>query len=55
MIRDYPQLTRNSGNLQWHFRGTRGPAGTTSNIPGYVAANNAQSQYEKKEATKNYE
>lgn len=32
-----------------------GPAGTASNIPGYVAANGGQSQYDKKEVTKNYE
>lgn len=32
-----------------------GPAGTASNVPGYVAANNTQSNYEKKEATRNYE
>lgn len=32
-----------------------GPAGTASNIPGYVADNNTQSNYEKKEATRNYE
>ena len=32
-----------------------GPAGTASNIPGYVAANNSQSQYDKKEAIRNYE
>lgn len=32
-----------------------GAAGMTSNIPGYVASNNNQSQYEKKEVTKNYE
>ncbi|MGI6093378.1 MAG: flagellar M-ring protein FliF [Veillonellaceae bacterium] len=33
-----------------------GPAGTTANIPGYVTnSNNAQSNYEKKEVTRNYE
>ncbi|MDO4204738.1 MAG: flagellar basal-body MS-ring/collar protein FliF [Selenomonadaceae bacterium] len=33
-----------------------GPAGTQSNIPGYVATNgNARADYEKKETTKNYE
>lgn len=33
-----------------------GPAGTAANIPGYVAANNnTESQYDKKEVTKNYE
>lgn len=33
-----------------------GPAGTQSNIPGYVAANNnSNASYEKKESTKNYE
>ena len=33
-----------------------GPAGTQSNIPGYVAQqNNSNSNYEKKESTKNYE
>lgn len=42
------------------FKGTQpppgGPAGTTSNIPGYVTGNaNAQSNFEKKEATRNYE
>ena len=32
-----------------------GVPGTTSNIPGYVANNNSQSNYEKREATRNYE
>ncbi len=32
-----------------------GPAGTVSNIPGYVAANNTQSQYERNQVTRNYE
>lgn len=32
-----------------------GPAGTATNIPGYVAANNTQSQYDKKETIRNYE
>ncbi len=32
-----------------------GPAGTASNIPGYVAGNNNQSNYEKKEVTRNFE
>lgn len=33
-----------------------GPAGTASNIPGYVSANNTgESQYDKKEVTRNYE
>lgn len=42
------------------FKGTSpppgGPPGTTSNIPGYVTGNNnAQSAFEKKDATRNYE
>jgi len=52
-------IIRSSQETAENYNGTSGapggPAGTTSNIPGYVAANNAQSQYEKKEATKNYE
>lgn len=32
-----------------------GVPGTTSNIPGYVTGNNTQSNYEKKEAIRNYE
>ncbi len=32
-----------------------GPAGTASNIPGYVANNDTSSSYDKKEVTKNYE
>lgn len=33
-----------------------GPAGVTSNVPGYVAENrNANAEYERKESTKNYE
>ena len=35
--------------------GPGGVPGTTSNIPGYVASNNSQSNYEKKEATRNFE
>ena len=41
------------------FKGTSpapgGIPGTTTNIPGYVAANTGQSNYEKKEITRNYE
>ncbi len=42
------------------FKGTNpqsgGPPGTTSNIPGYVTGSaNSQSNFEKKEATRNYE
>ncbi|MEG6585877.1 flagellar basal-body MS-ring/collar protein FliF [Dendrosporobacter sp. 1207_IL3150] len=32
-----------------------GAAGTASNIPGYVTGNNSQSNYEKKDVTRNYE
>lgn len=54
-------IIRSSQDVSESFKGTSpGPApggvpGTTSNIPGYVTANTGQSQYEKKESTRNYE
>lgn len=54
-------IIRSSQEISENYRGTSqaagGPAGTTSNIPGYVTNNNnnAQSNYEKKEVTRNYE
>ncbi|WP_110953275.1 flagellar basal-body MS-ring/collar protein FliF [Anaerosinus massiliensis] len=52
-------IVRSSQENAESYNGTSaapgGPAGTTSNIPGYVAANNTQSQYDKKEVTKNFE
>lgn len=54
-------IIRSSQENSENYRGTSqapgGPAGTTSNIPGYVTNNNnnAQSNYEKKEVTRNYE
>lgn len=52
-------IIRSSQDTTESYSGTSGtpggPAGTTSNIPGYVATNNTQSQYDKKESTKNYE
>ncbi len=53
-------IIRSSQDLSEEYNGTStnpagGPAGTTSNIPGYVTANNANAQYGKKESTKNYE
>lgn len=56
---DESGIIRSSQDTSESYSGTSavpgGPAGTTSNIPGYVAANNTQSQYDKKESTKNYE
>lgn len=52
-------IIRSSQEVAEAFKGTTaapgGTPGTTSNIPGYVAANNGQSNYEKKEVTRNYE
>lgn len=53
-------IVRSSQDVSENYRGTAnapgGPAGATSNIPGYVTANpNSQSNYEKKEAVRNYE
>ena len=53
-------IIRSSQESNESYKGTGntsgGPAGTTSNIPGYVANNNTtQSEYEKKEVTRNYE
>lgn len=53
-------IVRSSQEATENYTGTAvapgGPAGTAANIPGYVAANNnTESQYEKKEVTKNYE
>ncbi len=53
-------ILRSSQESNETFKGTNpqpgGPPGTTSNIPGYVTGNaNSQSNFEKKEATRNYE
>lgn len=55
-------IIRSSQETSEAYKGTSnppvgGPAGTTSNIPGYVTTNtnNGQSSYEKKEVTRNYE
>ncbi|HWQ61011.1 MAG TPA: flagellar basal-body MS-ring/collar protein FliF [Negativicutes bacterium] len=52
-------IIRSSQDVSESFKGTSpspgGVPGTTSNIPGYVTGNSGQSQYEKKEATRNYE
>lgn len=56
---DESGIIRSSQESNESYSGTSanpgGPAGTTSNIPGYVAANNTESQYERSETTKNYE
>lgn len=52
-------IIRSSQEMSENFKGGAqqpgGTPGTTSNIPGYVTANNTQSTYEKKEVTRNYE
>ena len=53
-------IVRSSQDVSENYKGTSttpgGPAGTPSNIPGYVTTNpNSQSNYEKKEAVRNYE
>ncbi len=52
-------VIRSSQDVSESFRGTSaqpgGVPGTTTNIPGYVTGNQGQSQYEKKETTRNYE
>lgn len=52
-------IIRSSQEANENYKGNSmnpgGPAGTASNIPGYVTGNNNQSNYEKKEVTKNYE
>ncbi len=52
-------IIRSSQEVNESFKGTSpqpgGVPGTTSNIPGYVTGNQGQSQYEKKETTRNYE
>ena len=53
-------IIRSSQDLSEEYNGTSsnpagGVAGATSNIPGYVASNNSNAQYAKKESTKNYE
>lgn len=53
-------IVRSSQDVAESFRGTQpapgGVPGTTTNIPGYVApTTGGQSNYEKKEATRNYE
>lgn len=56
---DESGIIRSSQETSENYNGTSaapgGPAGTASNIPGYVAANNAQSQYNKKDVIRNYE
>lgn len=53
-------IVRSSQEINEAFKGSSpnapgGVPGTTSNVPGYVTANAAQSEYEKKEVTRNYE
>ncbi len=52
-------IIRSSQDVNESFKGTTpqqgGVPGTTTNIPGYVTTNQGQSQYEKKESTRNYE
>lgn len=56
---DNDGILRSSQETQESYTGTSttpgGPAGITSNTPGYVANNNTNAQYSKQEATKNYE
>ena len=59
-INDDKGIIRSSQDVSEAYKGTSGQPGgvpgTTTNIPGYVAAgNNNQSNYEKKEAVRNYE
>ena len=59
-VTDDKGIIRSSQELNENYRGNSqapgGPPGTTSNIPGYVTNNNnSQSNYEKKEVTRNYE
>ncbi len=53
-------IIRSSQELTENFKGSApsnpgGTPGVTSNIPGYVTNNTSQSNYEKKEVTRNYE
>lgn len=52
-------IIRSSQEIAENYKGSSGAPGgvpgTTSNIPGYVTSNNSQSNYEKKEVTRNYE
>ncbi|WP_425060854.1 Flagellar M-ring protein [Sporomusa carbonis] len=52
-------IIRSSQEVDESYKGNSGAPGgvpgTTSNIPGYVTGNNSQSNYEKKEVTRNYE
>ncbi|HWR05350.1 flagellar basal-body MS-ring/collar protein FliF [Sporomusa sp.] len=52
-------IIRSSQEVNENYTGNSGAPGgvpgTTSNIPGYVTSNNSQSNYEKKEVTRNYE
>lgn len=56
---DEAGIIRSSQESNESYSGTAanpgGPAGTASNIPGYVAANNTESQYDRSELTRNYE
>ena len=57
---DESGIIRSEQNINESYNGTSnspgGPAGTQSNIPGYVATdNNTNANYSKKETTKNYE
>lgn len=52
-------IIRSSQEVSESFKGSSaapgGSPGTAANIPGYVTSNNGQSNYEKKEVTRNYE
>jgi flagellar M-ring protein FliF len=52
-------IVRSSQDVSENYKGTTqapgGVPGTTTNIPGYVTNSNNQSNYEKKEAIRNYE
>lgn len=52
-------IIRSSQEVNESFKGTSaapgGTPGTTANIPGYVTANTGQSNYDKKEVTRNFE
>ncbi|MBP2650208.1 MAG: fliF [Firmicutes bacterium] len=52
-------IVRSSQEINENFKGSNaqpgGVAGTSSNIPGYATNSNGQSNYEKKDVTRNYE